>query len=101
MWLELIFLKQFGNNIFNKRFGYNLNVKRQSACLVFTLITVNSYVSLLNCMPRGSGVRLYDGPDLKLFVLFGWERSFYVCCLAHRGSTCDFLLLQIFSGVAW
>ena len=24
----------------------------------------------------GSGVRLYDGPDLKLFVLVGWGRSF-------------------------
>ena len=24
----------------------------------------------------GSGVRLYDGPDLKLFILVGWGRSF-------------------------
>ena len=24
----------------------------------------------------GSGVRLHDGPDLKLFILVGWERSF-------------------------
>ena len=23
-----------------------------------------------------SGVRLYDGPDLKLFILVGWGRSF-------------------------
>ena len=23
-----------------------------------------------------SGVRLYDGPDLKLFILVGWSRSF-------------------------
>ena len=35
----------------------------------------------------GSGVRLNDGPDLKLFILVGWDRSFFVCCLAHRGST--------------
>ena len=24
----------------------------------------------------GSSVRLYDGPDLKLFILVGWDRSF-------------------------
>ena len=24
----------------------------------------------------GSGVRLYDGPNLKLFILVGWGRSF-------------------------
>ena len=24
----------------------------------------------------GSDVRLYDGPDLKLFILVGWDRSF-------------------------
>ena len=24
----------------------------------------------------GSGVRLHDGPDLKLFILVGWDRSF-------------------------
>ena len=24
----------------------------------------------------GSGVRLHDGPDLKLFILVGWGRSF-------------------------
>ena len=23
-----------------------------------------------------SGVRLHDGPDLKLFILVGWDRSF-------------------------
>ena len=46
-----------------------------------------------------SGVRLNDGPDNKLFILFGWGRSFFVCCLAHRSSTVDFLLLQCYSGV--
>ena len=24
----------------------------------------------------GSGFRLHDGPDLKLFILVGWDRSF-------------------------
>ena len=48
-----------------------------------------------------SGVRLFDGPDLKLFILVGWDRSSFVCCLVHRRSTDDLLLLQISSGVVW
>ena len=47
----------------------------------------------------GSGVKLNDGPDIKLFILVGWGRSFFVCCLAHRCSTVGFLLLQYSSGV--
>ena len=26
--------------------------------------------------PKFTGVRLHDGPDLKLFILVGWDRSF-------------------------
>ena len=36
-----------------------------------------------------SWVRLNDGPDMKLFILVGLGRSFFVCCLAQRGSTVD------------
>ena len=79
-----------------KRIGYNMNIMRQSACLVFNLITVNNFSTLLNCT---SGVRLNDGPDIKLFILIGWGWSFFVCYLAHRGSTVGFLLLQCSSGV--
>ena len=39
-----------------------------------------------------SGVNLYEGPDLNIFILV---------CLDHLGSTDDVLLLQIFSGVVW
>ena len=35
----------------------------------------------------GCGARLYDDPDIKLFILVGWDQNFFVCCLAHRGST--------------
>ena len=48
---------------FYKHIGYKLNVMRQSACLFLTqscLITMLPYL-----------VRLYDNPDLKLFILFG------------------------------
>ena len=36
-----------------KRIGYNINIMRQSACLVFNPITVNNYASLFNCTPKG------------------------------------------------
>ena len=50
----------------------------------------------------GSGVRLYDGPDLKLFILVGWDRSSFVCCLVDRASIdVFFCLLQVSSGVVW
>ena len=33
------------------RIGYNLNVMRQSACLVINPITVDGYAALNNCTP--------------------------------------------------
>ena len=36
-----------------KRIGYNINIMRQSAYLVFNPITVNNFASLFNCMPVG------------------------------------------------
>ena len=34
-----------------KRIGYNINIMRQSACLVFNPITVTNFASLFNCTP--------------------------------------------------
>ena len=34
-----------------KSIGYNLNVMRQSTCLVINPITVDDYVALFNCTP--------------------------------------------------
>ena len=34
-----------------KRIGYNINIMRQSACLVFNPVTVNNFASLFNCTP--------------------------------------------------
>ena len=84
-----------------KRIGYNINIMRQSACLVFNPITVNNFASLINCTPvgRASDSMMAPTSDIKLFILVGLGRSFFVCCLAHRGSTVGFLLLQCFSGV--
>ena len=36
-----------------KCIGYNINVMRQSACLVINPITVDSFASLFNCTPFG------------------------------------------------
>ena len=38
-----------------KRIGYNINIMRQSACLVLNPITVNNFASLFNCTPVGRG----------------------------------------------
>ena len=80
-------------NVRYKRIGYNINIMRQSACLVFNPVTVNNFASLFNC--GGSGVRLNDGPDIKLFILVRWGRSFFVRCLAHRGSTVGFFCSSV------
>ena len=36
-----------------RRIGYNLNVMRQSACLVFKPIMVDNYAAFFNCTPVG------------------------------------------------
>ena len=35
----------------HKRIGYDLNVMRQSACLVINPITVENFIALFNCTP--------------------------------------------------
>ena len=36
-----------------RRIGYNMNVMRQSACLVFNPIMVDNYAAFFNCTPVG------------------------------------------------
>ena len=48
------FSLQFGKIISRyRRIGYNLNVMRQSACLVFNPIMVDNYAAFCNCTPVG------------------------------------------------
>ena len=48
------FSLQFGKIITRyRRIGYNLNVMRQSACLVFNPIMVDNYAAFFNCTPVG------------------------------------------------
>ena len=52
--MGLFFSDQFKRVIMHyKRIGQNINVMRQSACLVINPITVYSFVSLFNCTPVG------------------------------------------------
>ena len=39
--------------ICHKRIGYDLNVMRQSACLVINQITVDNFAAFFNCTPVG------------------------------------------------
>ena len=41
---------------------------RQSACLVINLIKVDNFVALFTELHAGGSDRLYDDPDLKLFI---------------------------------
>ena len=45
-----------------KKFGYNINVSQQTACLVGNPITVDNFAFLFNCMPLG-------GPSDSMTVL--------------------------------
>ena len=53
------------------RIGYNLNVMRQSACLLFSPIMVDNYAAFFNC------ISLYDGLDIKLFILVVLNLRFF------------------------
>ena len=59
-----------------RRIGCNLNVTRQTACLVFNPIMVDSYAAFFNCTPVGQASDSMMAPDIKLFILVGWDRGF-------------------------
>ena len=93
------FKKSVGRNDFSdqfrkiiihyKRIGYNMNVMRQTTCLVVNPITVNKLADLFNCTPVGSGLRLNDVSGIKLSIKLAgaWWSVFG---RAHRGLTVDF-----------
>ena len=67
--------------------GYNINIMRQSACLVFFFFFF--FASLFNCTQVSQCQT----------QLWPRHKAIFVYCLAHRGSTVGFLLLQCSSGV--
>ena len=50
-----------------KRIGCNIDVMRQSACLLVNPIMVNNFVVLFSSMPMGRGSD-YDSPNIKLTI---------------------------------
>ena len=78
-----------------KRIGYNINIMRQSACLVFNLITVNNFASHFNCTPVG---RASDPmwPRHKA-IYFNWFGPELFCLLlGPSGFNCWFPFAPVF-----
>ena len=78
-----------------KRIGYNINIMRQSACLVFNPITVNNFASLFNCTPVG---RASDSmmPRHKA-IYFSWFGPELFCLLlGPPGFNCWFSFAPVF-----
>ena len=55
-----------------KRIRYNINVMRQSACLVVNPVTVDSFASLFNCTPVGRASDALIGPTYSLLIYLIW-----------------------------
>ena len=74
--LGLNSVREYTEEIYHKRIGYDLNGMRQSACLMINPNTTDSFATLFNCTPiaDGSGVSLYDDLDPKVFILVGRDR---------------------------
>ena len=54
--VKLNFSNQFRRIILRDiKIGYNINVIRQTACMVVNPITVNNFASLFGCTPGGGG----------------------------------------------
>ena len=66
MFFGLFFFSfQFRNIIIlYKRKGYNLNVMRQSECVVFNTIMDDNYAALFNCTPVGRAADSLMAPTI-------------------------------------
>ena len=67
--LVYTFKKIVGRNDFSdqiiiryKRIGYNVNVMRQTACLVVNPVTVDNFADLFNCTPADRASDLVMAP---------------------------------------
>ena len=94
----LIFLISYEKlSCVTKRIGYDINVMRQSVCLVINPLTVDSFASLFNCRPIGRVSDSMMGPRQSLLIYLSSLGLDLV--LVIRGSTGSFLLLRYFSGI--
>ena len=77
-----------------RRIAYNLNVMRQSACLVFNPIMVDNYDTFFNCTPVGRAsdsmmARTFSLPLTKVDIHFGHVR---MCAMPYPISWIIFIL---------
>ena len=81
----------------HKRIGYDVNVMRQSVCLVINPITVDNFAALFNCTPvnRASG-SIIARPKAIHFSWLGPDLS-----SVAWSTGAQLILLQISSGVVW
>ena len=80
------FYFQFRKKLLYKRIGYNSNVMRKFACLVFNQVMVDNYAAFFYCTPVGRASDSMIEPDKAIH--FNWlGLKLLVCCLAHRAST--------------
>ena len=91
--LRADFCDQFRKNIVRyKRIGYNINIMRQSACLVFNPIMVNNFASLFNCMPVGWASDSMMCKQRHKAIYFSWLGPELFCpLLGPPGFNCCFL----------
>ena len=78
----------------HKRIGYDFNLMRQSACLLINPITVDNFDALFNStlVNRASDSMMARHKAIH----FSWcGPGLFCCCLVHRDSIDDLLLLQI------
>ena len=80
----------------HKHIGYNINVMRQSACLVFNQITFDNYASFFKCTPAGRASDSMMAPT-KLLIFVDWDRGFMSVAWPTGVQTVFFVLLQILS----
>ena len=76
---------------------YNLNVMRESACLVFNPIMVDNYAAFFNCTPAGpaSGSMM----SLRKAIYLSWfGAELLVCCLCCLFLMYAFELFYLSSG---
>ena len=77
-----------------KRIGYNINIMRQSACLVFNLITVNNFPSLI---ARGWVGRQTQWWPWHKAIYFSWLEPELFCLLVDPpGFSCWFSIALVF-----
>ena len=67
-----------------RRIGYNLNIMRPSACLVFNPITVDNYAAFFNCMPGRAPRDLhrraaYSFCESSFLIHHGIYHDLFVC----------------------